>query len=122
MSIPDSPHIGFLSSENYMKRLETAVGSQTVTVGAFSNQTITVSHNLGHIPGEYLVQFDKGSAGVICSNNIPYIGMDNASNSSPYPYIKSWTDANTLTIKVYWDNPGSINVKVYWVVYMDYKT
>lgn len=118
----DEEKLSFLSSANYMKRLTAAVGSQTVTVGAFSNQTITVNHNLGHIPGEYLVNTDYRNEGFIWCSNLPYIGMDNSSTSPPDPYVRTWTDENTLTIKVYWDNSGSKTVTVWWVVYMDYRT
>lgn len=116
----DFKDIEFWSGANYMKRLTSAEGNQTVTVGANAHQTITVAHNLGHIPGEYLVQSDLASSGRIYTNNRPYQGMDNSSNLSPTAYLKTYTDNNTLTIVVYNDTASSKTVNVSYVVYMDY--
>lgn len=114
----DSKGIEFWSGANYMKRLVSASGSQPVTVGAHSNHTFTIDHKLGHIPGEYLVQPEI--SGVIYTNNRPYQGMDNSSNSPPQPYIKTYTDENTLTVVVYNDTGSSASLLVNYIVYMDY--
>ena len=116
----DFSNIAFWSGANYMKRLTDADDSQTGTVGAFSSQTITVPHTVGHIPGEYIVQAELANNGIIYSNNIPYIGMDNPANSSPTLYTRTWTSDNDLTIKVYNDTASSKTALVHWVVYMDY--
>lgn len=118
----DFKDIEFWSGANYMKRLASATGSQTVSVGSNSHNSFTVNHNLGHIPGEYIVQAELLGPSIIYTNNLPYQGMDNSFNLSPSPYFKSYTDSTTLTVVVYNDTGSNVNILVHYLVYMDYKT
>lgn len=113
----DLTKVGFWSGANYLKRLTTAEGSQAVSVGAFSTQTITVSHGLGHIPADWVVGLSQ--AGPIWVNNIPWAGMS-GTTASPNLYRKVWTTTTDLTITVYNDTAGTLTGTVYWIVYLDY--
>lgn len=111
----DESKLAFWSGANYMKRL--IQDSQDVAVSAFSSQTITVSHNLGHIPGELVVAMNIANDGTLWVNN-PY--YDPLIDTPLYPTFNYWADDNTLTIRVDNQTSGTKTMTVYWVIYMDY--
>lgn len=110
----DESKLIFWTGANYMKRL--VQSSAGVSVSAFSTQTVSVPHNLGHIPGEFVAAMDIANDGTLWVNNPFYAEFDTLS----YPTFNAWTDSNTLTIYVNNQTSSTKAGTVYWVVYMDY--
>lgn len=114
----DETKLNFLSTANYMKR-DSHTGSQTMSVGGFGTSSITIDHNIGHVP-HYDVYATLQSDGRIWARNLPYVGMENSATTPTYTQVTSWTTANTLTIRL--DNPaaGTKSIVVYYTIYKDY--
>lgn len=114
----DLSKLALLSEENYMKREDRTPRYQDVTVGAYSSQSITVNHNLGHIP-EYDVWAELLADGMIWSGNLPEVGMSGFYTPA-YAQMYDWITTSTLTITVDNQTGSSKTVRVYYLIFKDY--
>lgn len=114
----DETKIGFWTGANYLKRLTTAQSSQAYSLGAGATSTITVNHNLGHIPGDWHVGLEI--SGTIWSNTQPWNGMDGAGGTQTAVSFDTWTTDNVLTITLFNPTGSTKSGTVYWTVFMDY--
>lgn len=114
----DLSKLAFYSGVNYMKREDRALRYQDVSVAAFDDTTISVAHNLGHIP-EVEVQAELTQDGMIWSGNLPEVGMEGFYTPA-YPQLTWWVDTANLTITVSNPTGSGATVRVYYLIFKDY--
>lgn len=120
----DLTKLAFLSTENYLKRKATLVGSDTITLGSIGTvATKVVTHNLGYIPF-FQVGADIKNDGTIWSNDLVnvYTQTSLSGTTTTYPTLLYWVTTTTLTIALY-NNTSPLKTgtrTVYWAIYLDY--